>query len=378
MVVGLGSALVQLGHPVFVYGYGGRPSIGVSREDVSAKAISEGIVPRVFRPPRLDLPVPPQAPAWDRMSTWLSSNEDQLDLVVVHGAFGRFSMRMANACRRGRIPYVSCPHTPYSPELFETRGALKRTYWQLLERPFLQNAKAIHVLAPSHEKYLRNRGIDAPIFVVANGLERRFFESARRNPSGKHASARNAIRLLYLGRWDIYNKGLDLLFQGLAQARASGLRATLRIAGKASHRQQTALRQSIESLGLIDAVSLDGFMSDVSDAARDADFVVLPSRFDGFGQVVIEALALGTPVIVSSKAGAAEYFGPSQGVLVFDPDPLTIAEVLQLGSRERAEMRDAAMSARPLLERDFTWRVLAERWISEVDAVISNPHSQSD
>jgi glycosyltransferase involved in cell wall biosynthesis len=371
MVVGLGSALVQLGHPVFVYGYGGQRSIGVSREDVSAKAISEGIVPRVFTPPRLDLPLPSRAPAWDRISAWLSSNQDQLDLVVVHGAFGRFSMRIANACRRGRIPYVACPHTPYSPELFETRAALKRAYWQLLERPFVQNAKAIHVLAPSHEKYLRNRGIDAPIFVVANGLERRFFESARRKAGGKHASTRNAMRLLYLGRLDFYNKGLDLLLQGLAQARAFGLRATLRIAGKSSHRQQTALHQSIESLGLIEAVSLEGFMPDVSDAARDADFVVLPSRFDGFGQVVIEALALGTPVIVSSKAGAAEYFGPNQGVLVVEPDPPSIAEVLQLGSRERAEMRDAALSARPLLERDFTWRALAERWISEVDAVIS-------
>jgi glycosyltransferase involved in cell wall biosynthesis len=372
MVVGLSSALVRLGHPVCIYGYGGQPSMGgVSREDVSAKAISGGIVPRMFPVPRLDLPVPPQAPVWDRLSAWLSSNQDQLDLVVVHGVFGRFSMRIANACRRGQIPYVACPHDPYSPELFGTRGALKKTYWQLFERPFLQNATAIHVLAPSHEKYLRNRGIDAPIFVVANGVERGFLEAARKKAGRKHTSKANAMRLLYFGRWDIYNKGLDLLLEGLAQATHSGLRAMLRIAGKASHHEGTALRQSIESFGLIDAVSLDGFIPDVWDAARDADFVVLPSRFDGFGQVVIEALALGTPVIVSSKAGAAEFFGPNQGVLVVEPNPESIAEALKLGSRERGEMRKAATSARPLLETDFTWPVLAGRWIHEVDSVLS-------
>jgi glycosyltransferase involved in cell wall biosynthesis len=117
-------------------------------------------------------------------------------------------------------------------------------------------------------------------------------------------------------------------------------------------------------------VALTGHIDDVRGAIRDADFVVLPSRFDGFGLVVVEALALGTPVIVSSKAGASEFFRPDQGVLVVEPDPLAIAKGLQLGWRKRAEMRKAARSSRPLLERDFAWRILAEHWVREVDAVV--------
>jgi glycosyltransferase involved in cell wall biosynthesis len=281
-------------------------------------------------------------------------------------------MRIANACQRAQIPYVACPHDPYSPELFGTRQRVKKLYWHLLERPFLRRAVAIHVLAPSHERFLRNGGIDVPILVVPNGLESEFLEKARGSGPKPRTSPRNEVSLLYFGRWDVYNKGLDLLLLGLAQGRDAGLCATLRIVGKSSPRERSLLRQSIDELVLDKIVSLEGFLPEVWEAVREADFVVLPSRFDGFGQVVLEALALGTPVIVSSRAGAAEYFDSDQGVLVFEPNPATIAELLKVVQPVRDEMTKAATSARPVIAREYIWPTLAKRWIREVDSIIAS------
>jgi glycosyltransferase involved in cell wall biosynthesis len=203
-------------------------------------------------------------------------------------------------------------------------------------------------------------------------LESEFLEKTRGSGPKPRTSPQKEVSLLYFGRWDVYNKGLDLLLLGLAQGRDAGLRATLRIVGKSSPRQRSLLRQSIDELGLDKSVSLEGFLPEVWEAVREADFVVLPSRFDGFGQVVLEALALGTPVIVSSRAGAAEYFDSDQGVLVLEPNPATIAELLKVGQPVRDEMTKAATSARPLIESEYIWPTLAKRWIREVDSVIAS------
>jgi glycosyltransferase involved in cell wall biosynthesis len=374
VVLGLGSALVRLGHPVFVYGYAGHPSTGgASPENVLATATCRGVEPRVFPLPRLKLPLPLHTLAMDRLTKWLSSNQDKIDLLVVHGTWGKFSMRIADACRQGRIPYAVSPHNPYSPEMFRRRRALKRMYWLLLERPLLQSANAIHITAPSHELYLRERGIDTPAFVVPNGLEREFLDAARRNARSRPTPTRDPLRLLYYGRWNIYIKGLDLLLQGLARARASGLPVTLQIAGKASNHQRSALRQLVASLGLHETVFLEGFIDPLhSPHVRDADFIVVTSRFDGFALVVVEALALGTPVIVSSKVGAAEFFDSDDGVIVVKPDPASIAASFELGLSERTRMREAAVAARPLLESEFTWGSLAQRWLREINRVIQD------
>jgi glycosyltransferase involved in cell wall biosynthesis len=372
VVLGLGSALVSQGHPVFVYGCGGQPSgAGDLREAVLGNTTLGGLVSRVFPPPRLRFPVPVPIPAMGRLTEWLSANQDHIDLLVVHGTWGVFSTGVANACRRGQIPYVVCPHNPYSPEMFGRRGAMKWMYWLLLESKLLQGAEAIHIMAPSHERYLRDRGIDTPAFVVPNGLDREFLDEARRNGPSRHTSKRDALRLLYYGRWDIYHKGLDLLLKGLARARASGLGVTLQIAGKASQHQRSALYELVTSLRLREAVSFEGFIDPLhSSHVRDADFVVLTSRFEGFALIVIEALAVGTPVIVSSKAGAAEFFDASNGVFVVEPDPASVAASFELALRERAQMRKAAVATRSVLEDGFTWDTLAHRWIREVGAVI--------
>jgi glycosyltransferase involved in cell wall biosynthesis len=95
--------------------------------------------------------------------------------------------------------------------------------------------------------------------------------------------------------------------------------------------------------------------------------VVLPSRFDGFGLVVVEALALGTPVLVSAKAGAAEFVGREQGALVVEPcvDDLRLA--LREALETRAELRQAALSAGPALRVTFSWERLARHWLGEVE-----------
>jgi glycosyltransferase involved in cell wall biosynthesis len=367
MLLGLASGLIQQGHQVVVYGRGGGDG-RESGQDSLGEPPAAGIEVRILRTSMPYLQHPPFF-GMNRLFSPLARNEDRLDLMVIHGMFGRFSGQIARACARAGTPCVACPHDPYSPELFGTHTMAKRAYWRFLEAPFLEEMKAIHVLAPSHIGHLRALGISTPAFVVPNGLRRnqlpRRQETA--DPTRTEVPDHGEFLLLYLGRWDVYNKGLDLLLQALAADPDSKSKSRVQIAGKGSSRERRRLNHLISALRLGDRVSLVGYLNDTDFAIQSADALILPSRFDGFGQVVIETIAAGTPAIVSSKAGSSEFLGPEHGVVVVDPNVPSIARGLRTAVAAKEQLREAAHSAGAYLAREFSWDRLARDWIDQVE-----------
>jgi glycosyltransferase involved in cell wall biosynthesis len=118
------------------------------------------------------------------------------------------------------------------------------------------------------------------------------------------------------------------------------------------------LRQQAAASGIADRISLRGPLTgaDLRDAYRSSDLLVLPSRFETFGMVVVEALAFGLPVIASSVGGVPEALGGSDsgppGLLVPPGDASALAEALSgwLGGAElRGDLRQAAAERRTTL-----------------------------
>jgi glycosyltransferase involved in cell wall biosynthesis len=371
MLLGLSSGLVEHGHEVLAYGFGAEGSArsGSTPNHVLARAEEIGITARIFARRRgrgMSL-----LRRSDTLTSWLSSNGDDLDALLIHGAFSASSPGVASAAGRGGIFRIACPHDPYSPAVFGRRRVLKRAYWRLVEAPYLRSIDAIHLLAPSHERYLRRLGVTVPAFVVPNGLDplpngatnERLDERSR-------SMSEQGLNLLYFGRWDVYNKGLDLLLAAIAEARSDLRGIRLQIAGRSTGSELEKLRLLIASLSLSDHVSIVGFLPDIMGAILATDAVVLPSRFDGFGQVVLESLALGTPVIASSNAGAAEYLGENEGVWITEPTVSSLIGSLK-GMYEAAHrFRAAAHAARSRLMDDFSWGRLAATWVDHVDRLM--------
>ena len=101
--------------------------------------------------------------------------------------------------------------------------------------------------------------------------------------------------ILSVGRL-VYQKGFDLLLEAFAQLNHPT--AKLVILGEGKERE--SLTEKIQQLGLQDRVEMPGFCNDVSQYFRKATAFVLSSRWEGFGCVVIEAMACGLPVVVTN------------------------------------------------------------------------------
>lgn len=178
--------------------------------------------------------------------------------------------------------------------------------------------------------------------------------------------ALNEPYLIAVGRLE-RQKGIDVLLRAFA---ASEHRASHRVllVGRGSHEQQ--LRDLATELGIAGRVTFAGWQDNPWSLMRRASLFVLPSRWEGFGNVVIEALACGAPVAVSDCSyGPKEIVQNGVNGLVFPVDDVpgtTRAIDRVLGDPELAARLTAAGKRRA---RDFDVPVIVRRYEALFDEV---------
>jgi glycosyltransferase involved in cell wall biosynthesis len=165
-------------------------------------------------------------------------------------------------------------------------------------------------------------------------------------------------RVLYVGAL-VRQKGVDVLVKAFSLLREQD--AELVIVGDGVERGR--LERMCRELGV--KADFRGYLVDIGAALRDSDVLVLPSREEGLGLVLLEAMARGVPVVATRAGGIPELVVDGEnGLLVEREDPEGLAEAL-----ERL-LRDQAL-ARRLVEGgletagSFTW----EKMAGEVDEV---------
>ncbi len=202
-------------------------------------------------------------------------------------------------------------------------------------------------------------GIDpARTVVTYNGVDLERFRPERRR------GAREALRRVHGGSarrvWlfagdGFRRKGLDTALAALARSRDTG--SLLWVAGGDD---PTPWRARAQAHGLGERVRFLGRPDDLADCFAAADGLLLPTRYDAFANVCLEAAAAACPVVTSASNGAAEILGEG-GIVVDDAEDAAAfgAALDRLGDRELAAM---GQTARTIAE-GFSWsrHVAAQR-----------------
>ncbi len=181
--------------------------------------------------------------------------------------------------------------------------------------------------------------------------------------------------VLALGRLAT-NKGYDLLidaFSVLAQ-RVPDARLRLALGGESLDAQEeailTQLKQQVADLGIVDKVEFTGFIpdEDLPDMYRAADLFVLSSRYEPFGMTAIEAMASGTPTIVTIHGGLFRAISYGRHALYADPFDKEDLGITMMKPLKHARLygrlsRMGAHKARSL----FTWTGIAQQLVALVE-----------
>ncbi|HKN93755.1 MAG TPA: glycosyltransferase [Thermoleophilaceae bacterium] len=140
------------------------------------------------------------------------------------------------------------------------------------------------------------------------------------------------------------DKGFDILIEAHARVREE-LPHSLVIVGQGEEQQK--LEELIDRLGVSDTVLMPGFLTNPLSVVSRSDALCAPSRHEGWGLMIAEALALGTPVIATDLAGPANVLAGGRYGEMVEPDSVdAFAEALARHLREPEPLRQAATEAR--------------------------------
>lgn len=154
-----------------------------------------------------------------------------------------------------------------------------------------------------------------------------------------------------------YHKSIDIILQAFNRLHADGLEYRLSFVGGAGEAGW------VEAIGKVPNAFYLGGMSQTAlyQQLAQADCLLLPSRYDSFGMVVAEAMACGTPAIVSTQTGAKamiEQFPQSGWIVDCDVDALYRCVKARIQNRDELfAAREAALAA----SKEFTWQAYRKR-----------------
>ncbi len=269
------------------------------------------------------------------------------DVVHTHLPRGDLLGALARACG-ARSPLVASVHDIHSRAQADRWGlSLVRWAWR----------RADAVIAISHavgDWLARESGVSpSKIRVIHYGIDVEPFDKPRSSGPDRLLDATGPI-IGCVGRLE-ERKGHDVLIRALPHILRRVPGARLRIAGNDPWGYGRTLRELSGSLNVSDRVDLVGFQSDVPAFLNSVDAFAFASRTEGFGQVVIEAMASGLPVVTSRIPPLTEIVVNGETGLLAEPDsPEAFAEAITAMLSNRDVALKMGETARSRVRTEFS------------------------
>ncbi|HVN51711.1 MAG TPA: glycosyltransferase family 4 protein, partial [Acidimicrobiales bacterium] len=263
-------------------------------------------------------------------------------------------------------------HTPFGDVPAGLRLAMPRHRALLwLERRYFRDPRLRSVLAASvatADEVVDVYGLRRDLVqVMPNGFDPDEFGPGARTTSRVEQRRRMGVDddvvVLFVAN-ELHRKGFDTLLD--AAARVGDPRVRIELVGRAD---PSAYRDRIAQLHLTDRVHWNGPQLEVAPWYAGADLLVLPTRYEPFGNVVVEALACGLPVITSTAAGAAVAVQPEvNGLLQQHPEDAAELATLLATALEPGRLAGWSRAAPATVAR-FEWHVVARQLLATIERV---------
>jgi glycogen(starch) synthase len=196
--------------------------------------------------------------------------------------------------------------------------------------------------------------------VILNGIDLGEWTTTPEQVAEARAQhAGDGPMVLFSGRLE-WEKGVHTLLDAMPRLRRRFPGLRLVVVGKGS--QAEALAAQAKRLRIARSVEFTGWLTEeqLRAVSAAADVAVVPSVYEPFGLVALEAAALGTPLVVADTGGLAETVRHGETGLVFPPlDAAGLADAVTEVLRSDVLARRVVRQAREVLARDHSWPVLA-------------------
>jgi glycosyltransferase involved in cell wall biosynthesis len=308
------------------------------------------------------------------LTAWLWQHIDQYDLLHIHAIFSYPSTAAMAIARLKNIPYIIRPLGQLCQWSLQQSATKKQLYLNFIERANINQANALHLTSPQEQQEVSQLSLKTSSFILPHGLSIPVKISDARHKLRQllNVSADETV-ILFMSRLHP-KKGLDYLIPALGKLVER--RFTFVLAGSGAYNYEAEIDQLLLAANIHKCTYRSGFVSgDLKDLLlQGADLFALTSYSENFGVAVLEALAVGLPVVVTPGVALASVVKQHQIGYVPELDVNAIASAIKESLNYPQIAQEMGNRARKLIFEHYTWERIAIQMIEAYTAIINkNP-----
>jgi glycosyltransferase involved in cell wall biosynthesis len=304
-------------------------------------------------------------------TTWLFQHIHSYDAIHVHALFSYTSTAAMAIARLKKVPYLLTPHGLLCEWSLQQSRQRKQAYFKLIECANLDRAHAVHLTCQQEQDDLLSLKLRSPTFILPLALTKipaQIPDAAKLLRKSLGCPIDEPI-ILFLSRLH-YKKGLDYLIPALGKLRDR--RFTFIIAGNGTPAYEAEIQALLLAAGIEDRTHLVGFVEGDHKQLliQGSNLFALTSHSENFGISVLEALVVGTPVLVTPGVGLATVVRDRNLGYVADLsiDAITLALDRYLTDPDRAIQM--GLQARQFTSEYYNWERIAAELIDVYQSII--------
>ena len=285
------------------------------------------------------------------------------DLVHIHAWWNLVSVLSCWIALMRGVPLLISPRGTLSAYSFTNKNSFpKRIIHNFLGKSLLKKSN-IHVTSQREKTAIENIVVPKRIFNIAN------FVAIPDNISIVSPKSDKLLQLLFFSRIE-EKKGLDILLNALASV---AVPYHLTIAGDGDPGYIEQLKAIASANGLSEHISWIGFQGvNKFDLLARYDLMILPSHDENFGNVVIESLSVGTPVLISKNVGLADYVSKTDLGWVCELSEGDISIFINNIYQQGDKLSIIREQAPRQIRKDFSEETLTEKYINMYNEIVNN------
>lgn len=276
----------------------------------------------------------------------------------LHGGWIPTYYSISKFMAKHNIPFVLTPHGAYNTIAMKRSKWTKKIYFQLFEKALLKRAQRVHAIGESEVSGLHGIYANNKSFLLPYGFE--YTQGLVSN----HEEAANEFVIGFVGRLDVFTKGLDLLMAAFNRFQKTAPNASLWIVGDSNER--VTLEQCITKHSLNNVVLWGSKYGEEKDALmRKMHVFAHPSRNEGLPTAVLEAANMEIPCVVSDATNVGNYIEDyNAGICVPSQNEDALVESFKhlYAIHKQQKLNEIGANARMMVKECFRWDAIVEEF----------------
>ena len=286
------------------------------------------------------------------------------DIVIFHECYRSEYLKISKNLRKNNIPYIIVPHGELGNEAQKKKWLKKTVANFILFNKFINNSAGLQCL--SIKEYNTTQFANKKKFIATNGIEM---------PDEKKVKFNNDnIVFLYIGRLDMYHKGIDLMISAAKETEdlMKENNCILKIYGPDLKGRYNEIKEYIEKNKIGDIVKLHHEITGEEKRKKllDSDVFIQTSRFEGMPLGILEALSYGLPCLVTEGTNLATDIKKYKAGWSAENTVKSISSAIKKTINDKSNYSEISNNALKLINDCYTWEYIVKQTLQKYKEII--------